>query len=180
MKKAIFSKVAASLLLSAGVLASGVAAADETVTFQNGAAIYGTTHNVGGSFSDTFLFSVDTASWFSGNAIVGSTAPGGVAAPNFDITSVSFFSEVNGVRTNLAANVTDGGKYFEFGVPSLLQAGTYGFTVNGNVDGGFAAGSYSGNLAVVAVPEPSTYAMLGLGLGLLAFTARRKSGAKLG
>jgi hypothetical protein len=181
MKKAIFSKVAASLLLSAGVLASGVAAADETVTFQpGGVATYGITHNSGGSFSDTFLFSVDTASWFSGNAIVGSTAPAGLPKANFDITSVSFFSEVNGVRTDLAANVTDAGDYFKFGVPTLLQAGTYGFTVNGNVDGGFAAGSYAGNLAVVAVPEPSTYAMLGLGLGLLAFTARRKSGAKLG
>lgn len=181
MKKALFSKVAGSLLLSAGLLASGVAAADETVTFQpGGVATYGITHNGGGSFTDTFLFSVDTASWFSGNAIVGITAPGGQIAPNFDITSISFFSEVNGVRTDLAANVTDAGNYFQFGVPTLLQAGNYGFTVNGTLASGFAAGSYSGNVAVVAVPEPSTYAMLGLGLGLLAFTARRKSSAKLG
>jgi len=181
MKKALFSKVAGSLLLSAGLLASGVAAADETVTFQpGGVATYGITHNGGGSFTDTFLFSVDTASWFSGNAIVGITAPAGQIAPNFDITSISFFSEANGVRTDLAANVTDAGNYFQFGVPTLLQAGNYGFTVNGTLASGFAAGSYSGNVAVVPVPEPSTYAMLGLGLGLLAFTARRKSSAKLG
>lgn len=180
MKKALFSKVAGSLLLSAGLLASGVAAADETITLQQGVATYGITHNGVGSFTDTFLFSVDTASWFSGNAIVGITAPGGQPAANFDITSVSFFSEVNGVRTDLAANVTDAGNYLQFAVPTVLQAGNYGFTVNGTLDGGFAAGSYAGNVAVVAVPEPSTYAMLGLGLGLLAFTARRKSGAKLG
>ncbi|GGY87880.1 FxDxF family PEP-CTERM protein [Pseudoduganella plicata] len=180
MKKALFSKVAGSLLLSAGLLASGVAAADETVTFQpGGVATFGITHNGAGSFSDTFLFSVDTASWLSGSAIVGYTAPGGQLKPNFDITGVTFFSEVNGVRTDLAANVV-GDDSLMFGVPTLLQAGTYGFTVTGSLANGLAAGSYAGNLAVAPVPEPSTYAMLGLGLGLLAFTARRKSGAKLG
>ncbi|GGC18622.1 FxDxF family PEP-CTERM protein [Pseudoduganella buxea] len=182
MKKALFSKVAGSLLLSAGLLASGAAAADETLTFDAaGNAIFGMTHATAGSFEDTFLFAVDTntQAWLSGTAVVGKTFINGARSANYSISNITFFSEVNGVRTNLDTDFSSNGGIEFFPVDSLLS-GTYGFTVAGSTV--TAGGSYAGNLNVVTapVPEPSTYAMLGLGLGLLAFTARRKSNNKLG
>ncbi len=182
MKKALFSKVAGSLLLSAGLLASGAAAADETLTFDaSGNAIFGMTHNTAGSFEDTFLFAVDTntQAWLSGTAVVGKTFINGARNANYAISNITFFSEVNGVRTNLDTDFSSNGAVEFFPVDSLMT-GTYGFTVSGSTVGN--NGSYAGNLNVVTapVPEPSTYAMLGLGLGLLAFTARRKSNNKLG
>jgi len=180
MKKAIFSKVAGSLLLSAGLLASGAAAADETLTFDAaGNAIFGLTHATAGSYEDTFLFAVDTntQAWLSGTAAVGKTFLNGARIANYAISNITFFSEVNGVRTNLDTDFSSAGGIEFFPVDSLVS-GTYGFTVAGSTAAG---GSYAGNLNLVsAVPEPSTYAMLGLGLGLLAFTARRKSNSKLG
>ncbi len=181
MKKVFASKIATSLLLSAGLLASGVAAADETLTFDAaGNAIFGMTHATAGSFDDTFLFAVDTntQAWLSGTAVVGKTFINGARSANYSISNITFFSEVNGVRTNLDTDFSSAGGIEFFPVDSLLN-GTYGFTVSGSTAIG---GSYAGNLNVVTapVPEPSTYAMLGLGLGLLAFTARRKSNNKLG
>ena len=49
---------------------------------------------------------------------------------------------------------------------------TYAIKVDGSVNGGSA--SYGGSVSISAVPEPKTYAMLLAGLGLLAFTARRR------
>jgi hypothetical protein len=183
MKKAFFSKVAGSLLLSAGLLASGVAAADETLTFDAaGNAVFGMTHSTAGSFTDTFLFSVDpaTQAWISGTAVVGKTYIDGARLANYGITDITFFSEVGGVRTNLETAFTSDG-HIEFYPVEGLSAGNYGFTIAGNTINGATGGSYAGNLNVTSpVPEPATYAMLGVGIGLLAFTARRKTNNKLG
>lgn len=181
MKKAFFSKVAGSLLLSAGLLASGVAAADETLTFDAaGNATFGMTH-LTGSFTDTFLFSINpsTDAWVSGTAIVGKTYIDGARLANYGITDITFFSEVGGVRTNLETSFTSDG-HIEFYPVEGLSAGNYGFTVSGSTINGASGGSYAGTLNVSAVPEPATYAMLGVGVGLLAFTARRKTNNKLG
>ncbi|AXA91430.1 FxDxF family PEP-CTERM protein [Massilia sp. YMA4] len=182
MKKALFSKVAGSLLLSAGLLASGVAAADTTLTFDAaGNATFGMTHATTGSYTDTFLFSVsDALASASGTAVAGKTKIDTARLANYGITDITFFSEVGGVRTNLATTFdTDGS--ISFYPEADLVAGTYGFTVTGNTLLSGKGGSYAGNLNLVsAVPEPTTYAMLGLGLGMLAFTARRKANNKLG
>jgi len=46
---------------------------------------------------------------------------------------------------------------------------------NWRLDGALISnGPYTGVHAIASVPEPTTYAMLGAGLGLLAFAARRK------
>lgn len=182
MKKAMFSKVATSLLLSAGLLASGVAAADTTLTFDAaGNATFGMAHADAGSYTDTFLFSVsDAMASATGTAIAGKTRIDAARLANYGITDITFFSEVGGVRTNLATTfTTDGG--IEFFPEADLMSGSYGFTVTGNTLLTGKGGSYAGNLNLVSsVPEPTTYAMLGLGLGMLAFTARRKANNKLG
>jgi hypothetical protein len=181
MKKAMFSKVATSLLLSAGLLASGVAAADTTLTFDAaGNATFGITHATAGSFTDTFVFAVSEDAFASGTATVGKTYIDAKRLANYGISDITFFSEVGGVRTNVATTFdTDGG--ISFFPEAALTAGTYGFTVSGQTLLNGKGGSYAGTLNLVsAVPEPTTYAMLGLGLGMLAFTARRKANNKLG
>ena len=54
-----------------------------------------------------------------------------------------------------------------------LTAGSYTLTVSGNADGDFG-GTYGLNLAVTPVPEPATYGMLLVGLGLLGFASKRR------
>ncbi|GIZ52499.1 FxDxF family PEP-CTERM protein [Noviherbaspirillum aridicola] len=60
---------------------------------------------------------------------------------------------------------------------TALSSGSYRFVVSGTGTQGFS-GSYNLNLTALPpvsspVPEPSTYAMLLLGLGVLAFASRR-------
>ncbi|MET3130675.1 hypothetical protein AAKU55_000933 [Oxalobacteraceae bacterium GrIS 1.11] len=57
-----------------------------------------------------------------------------------------------------------------------LAAGTYTLEIDGYVASA-NGGSYSGNIAIAAVPEPETYGMLLAGLGLLGFIARRRKTA---
>jgi PEP-CTERM motif len=59
--------------------------------------------------------------------------------------------------------------------PISLAAGTYTLQIKGTV-AGLSGGSYAGVLNIAnPVPEPETYAMFLAGLGLMGFTARRKS-----
>ncbi|GGY42650.1 FxDxF family PEP-CTERM protein [Pseudoduganella albidiflava] len=181
MKKALFSKVAGSLLLTAGLLASGAASA-QTLTFNgDGNADFSALHTWSAASNiDTYLFEVDTTSWASGTAVVGRTAINGVRQANYAITGIQFFWQADdGTRTDLdTVFTTDGG--IEFYPVESLDAGMYGFTVTGNTLVANMGGAYAGTLNLAPVPEPTTFAMLGVGIGLLAFSARRKTDDKLG
>ena len=52
-----------------------------------------------------------------------------------------------------------------------------GFAFPNISEGTFRDGFYGGNLQVAAVPEPETYALMALGLGLVGFVGRRRSKA---
>lgn len=186
MKKALLSKVAGSLLLSAGLLASTGANADTTLTFDAaGNAVFGMTHATPGTdFEDVYLFSVDAATmgWASGTAVVGKTWIDSSRLSNYGITEIEFFRvEDDSSRTMLSTSFTTAGG-IEFYPMDALMSGNYGFTVTGSTAIPDMGGSYAGtlNLQTAPIPEPATYAMLGIGIGLLAFTARRKSNNKLG
>lgn len=184
MTKTLFSKATASLLLSAGLLASQAASADVLVFDESGNATFGVTHTDAGSYTDEFLFSVaaESEGWASGTAIAGKTLVGASRLFNYGITGIGFFQvNADSTRTLLGTGFSGGGMA-DFFPASKLTAGNYGFTVQGQTTLNGLGGSYAGNLNLVTapVPEPASYGMLAAGLGMLAFTARRKKNEKLG
>jgi hypothetical protein len=182
MKRALLNKAAGSLLLGAGLLASGAASAQTTLAFNaDGNADFAAAHAWStATNTDTFLFDVDTTSWASGTAVVGRTVIDGARQANYAITGIVFFREAaDGSRTDLATTfATDGG--IEFHPVAALQAGAYGFTVTGNTLAAGTGGIYSGTLNLLPVPEPTIFAMLGVGIGLLALRSWRTTDDKLG
>lgn len=71
--------------------------------------------------------------------------------------------------TNVAAG---NGMFNMISVPTLA-AGVYTLEVRGQV-AGTVGGAYAGVINVAAIPEPSTYLMFGLGLGLMGLRIRRQ------
>ncbi|WP_295761757.1 FxDxF family PEP-CTERM protein [Undibacterium sp.] len=127
-----------------------------------------------GSFFDTFNFS------FTGT----SDLSFGLASINSKSTKISglsfeLFRDVNGKKSESIGF---------FGQPNTLviqpstplepeylnvSAGNYHVEIKGNSYGALG-GNYSGNMTVMAVPEPETYAMMLAGLGLIAVLSRRR------
>jgi hypothetical protein len=183
MNTSFFAKVAGSALIAASMFAAASASAATTVLDFNGeSASFSATYGPGvSSFSDDFLFDVPSFSTSDpvGTVAVSATKIGKFLVPTINNTSVSFF-KINGdlSHTALATTSDVNGFYME----SVLPSGKYGFTFTGDIKDIAKGGSYGGTLTmnVSAVPEPETYAMLVVGLGLLAFTARRKASNKVG
>ena len=77
-------------------------------------------------------------------------------------------ADVNGQ----AATITPVGAVFTFASLAGIGNSPFTLTLKGTANGDSL---YSGELAVKAVPEPETYALLLAGLGVLGFVARRRS-----
>lgn len=181
MKKSIFAAVA----LAAGVFASGAASAT-TFDLTSVLLASGST-NIGNSFvatsptsltafDDTYLFSVPQLNTGDpeGTYTLGITK----RLTNINISDISFFQIVNGQHVAVDSSFGDG----QFFPLNDVAAGSYGFEIVGKTKIAGVTGSYGGtmSLTLTPVPEPETYGMLLVGLGLLGFTARRKSNPKLG
>ena len=114
------------------------------------------------TFTDSFTFtpSPTTPVWASGGVI------------NFSLFGFGDLGSITASLNNNAftASATQPGVFTL--EPVYLGAGPLTLTVSGIVSSG--GGSYGGNINVLAVPEPETYAMMLGGLGLLGFMARRR------
>lgn len=184
MKKGLSSKIASATLLSAGLFASSYASADVLTFDAAGNATFSALHATPGSYVDVYLFAIDAGSmgWPGGSAVVGKTRVDAGRLANYGITNIEFFRvNADSSRTMLATDYANTGA-IEFFPTETLLGGNYGFLVSGSTALSGLGGAYAGNLnlATAPVPEPASYAMLGVGLGLLAFTARGKSDTKLG
>ncbi|MBG6220162.1 MULTISPECIES: FxDxF family PEP-CTERM protein [unclassified Janthinobacterium] len=123
-------------------------------------------------FSDKFTFSVQGLNDLS--ALATSLKP----SANSGLTLTGFsLRNANGILFKGALdliNFTAKDQAWSLQSGSMpLAAGSYFLQIDGYVASP-AGGSYSGILAVTPVPEPETYGMLLVGLGLVGFMARRR------
>ena len=172
--KSTFSSIAAlALTLSVGfTAASANAAGVATMSGWDGSpssgysATFGN-NGVGATFNDTYKFSLPTGSSGNGGSNVISLGGNAVIFSAFTLyeTSIGLVSGGTGGTTS-SLNFSGGA------VPGAYTLNVAGHKTNANL-----AGSYAGNITttpVSPVPEPKTYAMMLLGLGLMGFSARRR------
>ena len=123
-----------------------------------------------GSFSDYILLSVTP--YRDLTASLSSTSDNAFTFDTFGL----YTGDINGANTlvqtgtvgNLFANLSFGG------LKETGLGGNYFLKVTGTLGG---TGSYNGNITLAtAVPEPETYGMMAVGLGLMGFIARRRKG----
>jgi hypothetical protein len=133
------------------------------------------------SFNDLFLFTVTSPSNAGGYAVsspFSTPATSSVPWP-VSFTSFNLMNESTPTPSIVAGGTgTIGPSFFAYFVnPVVLTPGTlYGLNITGN---SLAGGSYTGSLTVTngsitLVPEPSTWAMMLGGLGLIGFMSYRR------
>jgi hypothetical protein len=168
-------KIKSFIAAAALTLAASSAFADTTVVAltQDPANVYNYTggFNIShtSAFTDTFTF---TPSFANSTVDAVLTSIGFTKVTNIDFTSVT----LNGQ----ALNITNGQVDIAQTLTRLSLTGPLTLIVSGKAG---TAGttdfnaSYSGTINVTAVPEPETFAMLGAGLALVGFAARRRKAA---
>ena len=159
--------------------AASAFAATSNLTVVDGAVYFGNDFSVGTTFTDTFNFTLTAATDITGTASSSYLTIGQFVFSGVDLTSVTLASQ-SGTETSLVYNFGSGSfttNTWTFSAANLA-AGSYSLIVSGV--SGFAStvdakSSYGGSLTFTpAVPEPETYGMLALGLGLVGFAARRR------
>ena len=117
-----------------------------------------------GSFADVYTFSL--VSTVVASASITSVVNG---AQDIDFSSIV----ISGPSGSFSFSLLLGDPVEVWSLSSTtLAPGSYTLTLSGTNSP--AGASYGGNLAVSAVPEPETYAMLLAGLGGLGFVVRRR------
>lgn len=153
----------AAILVSNAALAGDIHIGTDPTRFVTGTA-------VSGSFYDTYSFSL--------------TGLSSAVASSVSIELSSIFDISNGVLSLWSGSVSDGvadtllsSTGFDTTSTSLsvseLIAGNYYWSVSGDASGS-AGGSYLFASSTAPVPEPSSYAMMLAGLGMLGIAVSRR------
>lgn len=170
MKSTFSSMSAVALTMCLGLAAVSANAAVQTMSGWEGSAATGYSatfqhNNVNMTFTDSYNFSLPVGS--SGNGAANTISLGSQGQVIFD--AFTLYETSAGLLGSGATGGTSSSLSFSNGaVP-----GAYTLNVNGHKTSD-SAGSYAGNVVVSPVPEPKTYAMMLLGLGLMGFSARRR------
>lgn len=177
-----FKKGAVALAFGLTSLAASSAFAAPTFVISDGEAFFGNNFDAAGTYTDIFSFTLAEPTDITGSASSTYLTIGSIIFSGFDITS-AVLSGGSSVETSLVYNFVGGSSTTNTWTFSAanLSAGNYTLTITGTA--GIATiptakASYGGNLTfTAAVPEPSTYGMLALGLGLVGFAARARKNA---
>jgi hypothetical protein len=179
MKQFINKTIVAAALVASGLAMSAAQAADvshasKVLVFVGGntgnGSVFGKSIATGSTFTDDFTFSLSggTGHWTFSNFQVSSDAA--TALIGLNLTNFSLSGPVSSSGTQIQTGISDLWK-----LPTLnLVNGNYTIHVSGTTLSK-PAGSFALTGKVVsAVPEPATYGMLGLGLGMVGLMARRQ------
>lgn len=128
-------------------------------------AIFGNDNIATSTFSDVFNVTLPSDVLSGGASVTGGF---NLLGFNVFIDSFSLFDVTT--ATTVASGVPGSSSVFSFG--SLSVSDSYQLLVDGHLIGSSSSGSYSGNLQISPVPEPETYVMLLIGLGLIGFSLR--------
>lgn len=118
-----------------------------------------TTATQAGTYTYDWTYSGNHA-WFAVTAFLNS------------VTNGNSTSLVNAGPANCCSSPSNGFSYSGTTTFNVAAGDVYGFNFGGNNSD--SNNFLTGTLSIAAVPEPSTYAMLLAGLGMLGFAARRK------
>lgn len=164
---------AATMFAPLAAKAADVSHAVQTVDLSEGSKDYGASfgrNNKNNTFTDLYTFTVGGGEFSALTSSISTT-------PGPDVLALTGFWLTQGTSVVATGSQKQNGSTDLWSIDlTTLGSGTYTLHVKGTVLTNLAA-SYSGNLNLVAVPEPETYAMLLGGLGLIGFAARRKKQA---
>lgn len=160
-----------TFLAAAALYAAATAhAAPGTIDISSGSATFENTVGIpsGTAFSDVFNFTLLTPV----TDFVGSLLTVKLGTKNIDFQSVALSG--GSLPGDAAFGKLTGDPFEVWGLShGALGAGNYTLTLAGTKFGAGAV-SYSGTLEVSPVPEPSSYALLLSGLGVVGWVAKRR------
>ena len=167
--------VAAAALL----IASGAQAMDYSFGDVTGAQVNDVNSVAVGGFIDNLFFSIISPS--IGTGVLSDVFVNAPSMPNFDITGLSanLWVDLGSIGTVDAADTLlvplGSGDYIQSSGP--LATGNYYFQLTGT-GAGALGGQYFYNAAAVPVPEPASWAMLLVGVGLVGLQLLRRDKTK--